>query len=318
LTSLLTSMLFVPAGDERKLAKVPLLRAPSLILDLEDAVAVARKPAARANVGRLLRETATSTPLYVRVNADSPDACLADLQEIVAPCLAGVVLPKVGSPRDVHVVDWALTALERRSGLTPGSIRLMPTIESVAGILAAREIAGSSRRIECLIFGAGDFSLDAGLDWPAEGGVGSLLVEAKHRLVLASRAAGIAPPHDGAYPMFRDLDGLRREAAQARDLGMFGKHAIHPDQVAVIDEVFLPSEAQLAHARTVVDAFEASERGGVGNIDVDGQFIDYPVAHRARALLAMAGQLEAAKQAAVQQASAQQTRGARETEASDA
>jgi citrate lyase subunit beta/citryl-CoA lyase len=93
--------------------------------------------------------------------------------------------------------------------------------------------------------------------------------------------------------MFRDLAGLRREAEQARDLGMFGKHAIHPDQVAVIDEVFTPSLDQIAHARKIVEAFDVSERGGIGNIDVGGQFIDYPVAHRARALLTMASQLNA-------------------------
>jgi len=293
LTTLLTSMLFVPAGDERKLAKVGELSAPALILDLEDAVAETRKPLARTAVAQVLRTATSATPLWVRVNASSPYATMADLREIVSPGLSGIVLPKVGTPRDVEVVDWCLTALEQEAGLAVGSIGIMPTIESVAGVLAAIPIASSSRRIECLIFGAGDFSLDAGLDWPAPNGVSSLLVQAKHQLVLASRAAGIAPPHDGAYPMFRDLDGLRGEAEQARDLGMLGKHAIHPAQVAVIDEVFTPSPTRIERARTIVAAFEASEQAGVGNIDVNGQFIDYPVAHRARALLAMARHLDA-------------------------
>jgi citrate lyase subunit beta / citryl-CoA lyase len=285
-----TSMLFIPGGDERKLAKATELAAPALILDLEDAVAASRKPQARKAVGAMLRETSIAVPRYVRVNTSTPAACLADLQEVVSPRLAGIVAPKADAARDVQAVDWALTALEDQRGLPAGAIRVMPTIESVAGLLAAAEIAAASPRVECLIFGAGDFSLDVGLDWPAANGVSSLLVEAKQHLVLVSRAAGLTPPHDGAYPMFRDLDGLRREAEQARDLGMFGKHAIHPAQVPVIDEVFRPSEAQLAHAREIVAAFDASERGGVGNIDVGGQFIDYPVAHRARALLAMARQ----------------------------
>jgi citrate lyase subunit beta/citryl-CoA lyase len=115
--------------------------------------------------------------------------------------------------------------------------------------------------------------------------VSSLLLHAKQRLVLVSRAAGIAAPHDGSYPLFRDLDGLRREAEQARDLGMFGKHAVHPGQVAVIDEVFTPTPEQLGRARTIVEKFEASEARGVGNMTVGELFIDYPVAHRARALL---------------------------------
>jgi citrate lyase subunit beta / citryl-CoA lyase len=295
LSPLYTSMLFVPAGDEHKLAKVPELVAPALILDLEDAVAEARKPAARHAVGQVLRDHRTEVPLYVRVNASSPGACMADLREIVVPGLTGIVLPKVAAPRDVESVDWGLTSLEQQAGMPVGGVRIMPTIESVAGVLAAPRIAVAGRRIECLIFGAGDFSLDAGLDWPAPNGVSSLLLQAKQQLVLASRAAGLAPPHDGAYPMFRDLDGLRREAEQARDLGMLGKHAIHPGQVPVIDDVFTPSPEQVAHSRKIVEAFEESERSGVGNVDVGGQFIDYPVAHRARALLSLAERLEAAK-----------------------
>lgn len=291
MSPLFTSMLFVPGGDERKLTKAPDLVAPALIFDLEDAVAQARKASARRAVADLLTSTTIPTPLYVRVNAATPQECLADLEAVVSPRLSGIVLPKVDAPRDVHVVDWCLTALEHQAGMAAGSIRLMPTIESVAGLLAARQIARASARIECLVFGAGDFSLDAGLDWPMPGGTGSLLVAAKQQLVLVSRAAGLAPPHDGAFPMLRDLDGLRREAEQSRDLGMFGKHAVHPDQVPVIDEVFRPSPARLAHARKVAAAFEASERSGVGNIDVGGQFVDYPVAHRANALLALARDL---------------------------
>jgi citrate lyase subunit beta / citryl-CoA lyase len=290
-SALLTSMLFVPAGDDRKLAKIPGLAAPALILDLEDAVAEQRKPAARAAAARALAEPATAAPLWVRVNTATAQACLADLEAVVCARLAGVVLPKAEAARDVEAVDWCLTALEHRAGLPPGRIRVMPTIESAAGVLAAQEIARAGARVDCLVFGAGDFCLDVGLDWPARDGVSGLVVQAKQQLVLASRAAGIGPPHDGAYPMFRDLDGLRREAEQARDLGMFGKHAVHPGQVPVIDAVFTPTEDQLDRARAIVARFDASERAGVGNIDVGGQFVDYPVAHRARALLETARRL---------------------------
>lgn len=291
---LFTSMLFVPGGDAPKLAKIPDLAAPALILDLEDAVAEGRKAMAREAVAEVLAAPAASVPpLYVRVNSSTPQACLADLRAVISPRLQGILLPKVNSARDVAAVDWCLTALEQQADLPPGQIRIMPVIESVAGLLAAEPIATASPRIECLVFGAGDFSLDIGLDWPARDGVSSLLLQAKQQLVLVSRAAGIAAPHDGAYPMFRDLAGLRREAEQARDLGMFGKHAIHPAQVAVIDEVFTPTTEQLARARAIVAEFTASERRGVGNITVGGQFIDYPVAHRARALLETARHLGA-------------------------
>lgn len=289
--TMLTSMLFVPGGDEAKLAKLDALDAPALIVDLEDAVADSRKTAARGMVADAIARSTTENPVWVRVNTDRPSATVSDLATVVQARLAGVVLPKVESAGDVSRVDWFLSALEAERGLAAGSVRLMPTIESVAGLASVESIAAASPRIQCLIFGAGDFSLDAGLDWPAEGGVSSLLLHAKEKVVLASRLAGLQPPHDGVYPMFRDHDGLRAEAAQSRALGMFGKHAVHPGQIPVIDAVFTPSAAQIAHAEAVLAAFDASETAGVGNIDVGGQFIDYPVADRARSLLALADSL---------------------------
>ncbi|MGN6242149.1 MAG: HpcH/HpaI aldolase/citrate lyase family protein [Motilibacteraceae bacterium] len=286
----LTSMLFVPGGDERKLAKVPDLRAPALILDLEDAVAVSRKPAARVLVAEQLRTT-IATPRWVRVNTDRPAMTTADLDAVVGPNLAGVLLPKVQSREDVLAVDWYLSALEERRGLEPGSVLLMPTIESVAGLSQVEAIAAASPRVHCLVFGAGDFSLDAGLDWPQPTGVSELLLEAKRRLVLASRLAGIAPPHDGAFPLFKDEERLRAEAEQARALGMFGKHAIHPGQVSIIDAVFTPAPSQIERAQRIVEQFEALEADGVGNVPVGDLFVDYPVVERARGLLALAGQL---------------------------
>lgn len=291
MTALLTSMLFVPGGDERKLAKLNQLRAPALILDLEDAVAESRKPEARRMVAAALGAVTTSVPIWVRINPGPAEATVADLDAIVGPRLAGVVVPKTESASDVARVDWYLTALEAARDLEPGSIHLMANIESVRGLDRTEEIAASSPRLECLIFGAGDFSLDAGLDWPPANGVSPLVLAAKQRLVIASRVAGILPPHDGVYPMFRDHEGLRVEAEQAQAIGMFGKHAVHPEQIPVIDAVFTPSDERLARAREIIAAFDASEAGGVGNIDVGGQFIDYPVAHRAKALLELAAGL---------------------------
>ena len=291
MSTMFSSMLFVPGGDEHKLGKLNSLVAPGLILDLEDAVADSRKAEARKMIKAALAAATTSVPLWVRVNPGDEAATVADLDSVVGANLSGIVIPKVESTAHIARIDWFLTALEIARSLPVGGIRLMPTIESVAGLDAVEEIAESSPRIDCLIFGAGDFSLDAGLDWPAEGGVSSLLVSAKQRLVIASRLAGLLPPHDGVYPMFRDSEGLRAEATQSQSIGMFGKHAVHPDQIRVIDEVFTPSEAKLARAREIVAAFDASESEGVGNIDVSGQFIDYPVAHRAKALIALADSL---------------------------
>jgi citrate lyase subunit beta / citryl-CoA lyase len=292
MSSLLTSMLFVPGGDKAKVAKLTELAAPAFILDLEDAVADNVKAEARALVSATLRARLTEAPVWVRVNTQSAELLVKDLEAVVCPELSGVVLPKVRNTEDVAAVEDLLSSLEERVGVEV-PIALMPTIENVEGLANVEAIAAASPRIQCLAFGAGDFSLDVGLDWPPAGNTSPLLIAAKCRTVLASRLAGIQPPHDGSYPLFRDLDGLRREAVESRDLGMFGKHAIHPGQVDTIDDVFAPDERQIARARRVLAAFDASETSGVANIDVDGLFVDYPVAARARQLLELADQVAA-------------------------
>jgi citrate lyase subunit beta/citryl-CoA lyase len=149
------------------------------------------------------------------------------------------------------------------------------------------EIAAAAPRLKRLCFGAGDFSLDVGVDWPHEDGVtGETLLFAKSQLVLASRMAGLEPPHDSVYPRYDDLDALRREATESRRLGFLGKHAIHPSQLPVIDEVYRPSDRQVERARRLVAAFDEAEAQGKGAVGVDGELVDYPILYRARNILA--------------------------------
>ncbi|HVB46664.1 MAG TPA: CoA ester lyase [Streptosporangiaceae bacterium] len=292
MTRLLPSMLYVPGGDKRKLAKLPALSVRAVILDLEDAVAVATKERARDAVAGLVSHQIAGPEIFVRVNSAPASHLYDDLHAVVAPGLSGVVLPKTTVAADVERVDWLIGILEARSGLPPGSIRLMPTIESVRGVENAADIAAASPRVQCLAFGAGDFSLDVGLDWPQPGGgVSPSVLQAKQELVFASRSAGVQAPHDGVYPLFRDLEGLRLETKQAASVGMFGKHAIHPSQVPVIDEVFRPGETRVRQAKEVLERFRVSEAAGTANIEVNGLFIDYPVAQRAEELLRLAEDL---------------------------
>ena len=282
----LTAMLYVPGSDERKLAKIEQLDASAYILDLEDAVAPQAKRTARRLVAAALTRGSSRAELWVRVNPGAGGLLVDDLEAVVAPGLDGIVLPKTESAADVSVVDALLAALERSRGLEPGSVALIATIETAVGLGHVDEIAAASPRIACLGFGAGDFSLDLGLDWPPDGGLGHTLLTAKAELVLASRRNGLGAPHDGVFPDFRALDQLRAEARAARALGFAGKHAIHPDQLAVITEVFEPSAGQIAEAEAVVEAYEAGIRDGRGGVHIDGRFIDAPVAARARRVLA--------------------------------
>jgi len=284
----LVDMLFVPAADPRKLAKIPELDATALILDLEDAVAESAKAAARVKVAGAVAGYRGAAELWVRVNARRTAHFAEDLETVVVPGLAGIVLPKAESAGDVLALAGLLDALERRAGIAAGTVEVITTIETVRGLSAVDEIAQASPRVRCLGFGAGDFSLDLGLEWPPSNGLSATVVNAKATLVLASRRAGLEPPHDGVHADFRDLVALRIEAEQARALGLSGKHAIHPGQIPVIREVFVPDADELARARKIVDAFDRDERRGVANVPVDGKLVDYPVAERARRLLAAA------------------------------
>lgn len=286
-TPIAPAMLFVPGSDDRKIGKIPELNTDAVILDLEDSVAVSVKAEARRKVAARLRAPAAGAALWVRVNpADSP-YFTDDVREIAGPWLAGVLLPKAQSAADVVWLDELLTAGEAAHiGGTPA--RIVATVETVAGLRAAEGIAGASPRVDALGFGAGDFSLDAGIDWPLEPDH-PLLTAARVELLLAGRAAGIGAPHDGAYPRHGDLDGLRAQAEFARSLGFGTKHAIHPGQVPVIREVFRPSDAAITYAEKVVRAFEDAEADGRAAISVDGALVDYPVWQRARAVLRAAG-----------------------------
>ncbi|TAM60103.1 CoA ester lyase [bacterium] len=266
--ALARSYLFAPGHDAKLLERVYAAGADAVVLDLEDAVPEDAKQRARAMVVEALRRR----PAWVRVNAARSSRCAADL-EAVAPLVLGIRIPKVESAEDVA---WVAARAPQ--------LPLACTIESARGVLAAREIAAAPEAVQ-LIYGNADLCADLAID----GGEMATLY-ARSQLVLAARAAGIAPPCDGAYTRIADEDGLRREAAFARSLGFFGKSAIHPRQLAVIHEAFTPSPAQVAWAQRVLAAFDAA--GGAAARTQDGEMVDVPVAERARQVLRFAGEIQ--------------------------
>jgi len=206
-----------------------------------------------------------------------------DLIAIVQPGLDGIILPKVEDADQLKTADWLIRALECERGLPPGAIDVIPIIETARGITQLDRIAGAGTRVRHLAFGAGDYTLDMGMVWSRDE---QELLPARIAVVTASRAAGIAPPLDTVWADLRDTDGFARSAARAAALGFQGKMCIHPDQIAVTNAAFSPDEATLAQARRVVAAFEQAERQGSASIQLDGQFIDYPIVQRARHVLA--------------------------------
>lgn len=289
---LLRSLLFAPGNHARHAEKALASQADGAILDLEDAVAIQQKPAAREAVrGLLASHAAKSMPLaFVRVNAASTPFCYTDLQAIVVPGLDGIVLPKVESAAQVSAVSWLLDQLERERGLDPGSVAMLPIVETALGLSRVAEIVRASSRISVLNFGAGDFTLDTGMEWTPDL-EGTLW--ARVHLVIASRAAGLTAPIDTVFPHLEDMESLRREAVQARRIGFAGKACIHPSQVGVVNEVFSPTPEETAWAQRVCDAFDEAEAAGTASIRVDGHFVDYPVAQRARRVLEVQRELSA-------------------------
>lgn len=287
------SLLFAPGNHARRVEKCLTLGADAVILDLEDAVAEAEKVATRAVVVQALSRPRRSLG-YVRVNALGTPWALGDFLAVVAAGVDGIVLPKVESASDLRTGEWLVDSLERDRGLPRDSIDLIPIIETAAGFANMASIAAAARRTRRLAFGAGDFTLDIGLSWSADE---TELLPYRSQFVVQSRAAGLEPPLDTVWVALDDPEGFRRSAQRGCSLGFQGKLCIHPDQVPVVNECFRPTPRELAHARRVIEAFEQAQREGLAAIQVDGQFVDYPIVYRAQRLVARAQAIERAQQA---------------------
>lgn len=261
------SSLSVPGSSEKMLAKAPRLGADELVLDLEDSVAPAAKADAREVLAGFLSARPEGPALAVRVNAlDSPwfrdDVTV--LVERAGTAIDSLVLPKVETATDLQAVDGLLDGL----GEAAASIRTQALIETAAGLLRAGEIAYVSQRLDALILGYAD--LAASLGRPVDPGPEGW-VYAQETVLVAARAAGLQAI-DGPYLAIRDEDGLRRRVDHARALGYDGKWAVHPDQLATINDAFTPRPEELERASAIVAALEGAE--GSGALELEGEMID--------------------------------------------
>ncbi len=283
------SYLFAPGDNKRLLAKVFDAGADAVVLDLEDGVAADRKDAARELVHRALAQRpATGPPVWVRINDLRGDHWQDDVEAVlddpdVTRGLAGLRVPKAESRREIRRLDEALRLAEKAAGLEPERLKITCTIESAAGLLAARDLAGQPR-VSHLAFGEADFAADVGAELDADS---TVTLWARSSLVVTARAAGIAPPIAPVYTRLDDEDGLRRSTLEVRRLGFFGRSCIHPKQLAQVHQAFIPSAEQVAAARRILDAFERA--GGGAAVAEDGTFVDEAVARRARAVIELAG-----------------------------
>jgi citrate lyase subunit beta/citryl-CoA lyase len=268
------SFLFVPANRPERFAKALASGADAVIIDLEDAVAPADKPASR---GQLADGFAQLNPtdrarLVVRLNAPGTpfhDDDLSLLQQLAVQGLAGVMVPKAETADGLRRVATAIGP----------ACALLPLIESVAGLDAADALARASQVLR-LAFGNLDFQADLGLACAPDE---AELVPVRLAVVLAARRASLPPPVDGVTPGTQDMAQLQRDAARAQRGGFGGKLCIHPAQVAGVNAAFSPSAAQLDWAQRVLAAFDAAA-GGVCSLD--GRMVDAPVVRLAQRTLA--------------------------------
>lgn len=280
------SHLYVPGDRPLMLAGAAGRGADTLILDLEDAVAPSAKAAAREAVGAHLSAAgaAAAPQLWVRVN--SWPACLADLDAVVGPALRGVCLAKTRDAAEVARVAGELSRLEAERGIEPGTIVVSPLLETAAAVLRAAEIAAAPR-VARLQVGEADLKVDLGVETgPDE----RELWWVRSSVVVASAAAGIDPPVAPVSTNFADLDALRESTIGLKRMGYHGRACIHPAQVAVVNEVFTPTPAEVERARTLMARYHAALGDGRGAFtDADGNMVDLAVVRAARRVLDGAG-----------------------------
>lgn len=272
--------LSVPGSSEKMMAKAADLELDHVFLDLEDAVAPSAKPGARGLiVDAINRHTWRPRTVCVRINDVETEWCHDDIIEVVTGAgakLDTIMLTKAKKASDVMFVHLLLEQLEKKLRLRR-RIGIECLIEEVEGMMHVEEIAASSDRLECLIFGMGDYSASQQMQLGEVGSTGGYPPDLWHypryKMTIACRANRIDPV-DGPYANFRNPEGYRKEAERSYILGMVGKWAIHPSQVEIAQSVFSPSAETIASARKQKAAYDEALAKGLGAINVDGVMVD--------------------------------------------
>ncbi|QDM14757.1 CoA ester lyase [Tardiphaga sp. vice352] len=290
-TPIYRTLLFAPGSRPELLAKAQTGDADALIFDLEDSVPLNAKDEARQNIAGVLA-AGLAKPMFLRISNPRAGDTAADLAVLEhardLSNVAGVILPKADTDADVLAVAALLTALEDKLGATADHLRILPLIETCLGLRNTFDMARASSRVCGMSLASaeeGDFMVDLGGRWTPQS---RALAYARGKMVADARAAGLQWIVDGVFMNLHDTDALRTECEIARELGFVGKMAIHPTQVAVMHQVFSPSEAEVEYATGLVIAFEEAEARGVGAVRYRGMMVDYANVRLARRTLSLA------------------------------
>lgn len=287
-------ILFAPGSKERVMTKALESGADAVLLDLEDSVPLASKAEARSLVAKVIDGVAAAgtgrdgPAIFVRTNAAATGLLDDDLAAIVRPGLEGIFVPKVESVSEVQNTASTLERLESAQGIKSGTVEIVLMIESALGVYRCFDLIKASPRVVSTCIGGaqdGDLQTDLGCGWSVEG---TELFYARSKVLLDSRAAGIAWPLDGVYGNLNDEAGLIQDSTLSARLGYVGRTVIHPKQIAPVRQAYAVPATEVAYYQKVVSEFEAVEKAGSAAITVDGKLVDYAMYERARRVLALA------------------------------
>ncbi len=278
---LMRSKLFIPASRPELFEKALASAADALSFDLEDAVAKERKAEARSNLAQFLKASSAKIQktMVVRVNAVDTEYFVSDMEAIVGPSVQIINLPMV---EDVSAIQEAARLLDRLDN-AKFHTGILVNIETPKGLRLAAQLAGAHPRVMGLQIGWADLLEPYGILRSDQAALSSIRLKVK----LAAAEAGIAA-YDGAYALVKDPDGYRRECEAARSVGYAGKSCIHPSQIGIANESFMPTKSEIDLAHRMLTAAAEADAKGIGAYLVDGRMVDKPFLVRARAILALA------------------------------
>ena len=276
------SLLYVPGNMPSMLQNIPLFQCDAVQIDLEDAVPLAEKDAARILVRRFLDNyTQRNKEILVRINGLDTKWALDDLKTVLPAKPDGIRLPKADSPEVVEHLDTMLTEYEEELGIEVGHFKILPSIETAEGVLNAPKTARASSRLIGLAFGAEDYTATMEINRTK---TGEELFNARMNVLWGAKAAGIQAI-DTIFADVNDMESLRRETELIKKLGFTGKCMINPRQIEVIHDVFAPKQEEVDYALEVIEAIKRAREMGTGVISLKGKMIDRPVVVRAARVL---------------------------------
>jgi citrate lyase subunit beta / citryl-CoA lyase len=275
--------LYTPGNRKEFVEKGAKYNPDALIVDLEDAVPRDLKEKVRGEVTELIPKL--GVPCLVRVN-NEPQFLEGDLKAVVSLHLYGVLLPKAETVEQIKWVDGVMSGLEKEKHLPPNSVRLLLLIESALGVAKCFEVASAAARVDTVVFASaedGDLQRDLKCAWSVEG---TEMLYARSKVLLDARAAGLKYVLDGAFSDIKNDEALRKDCILSKRLGYDGRTLIHPKQLPIAREVYLPSPEEVEYYKRLATAFKEAESKGVAAISFEGKLVDYAMYRKAKEFLA--------------------------------